>query len=90
MTGLLEIRERLRNFYGKYEIYVVTGVKFVLGLVTFFLINNQMGYMERLDHPALALLLALLWDDLATFISFGNGSFCAGIIFVFAAAFYVQ
>lgn len=60
MTGLLEIRERLRNFYGKYEIYVVTGVKFVLGLITFFLINSQMGYMERLNHPAVVLLSALI------------------------------
>lgn len=60
MTGLLEIRERLRNFYGKYELYVTAGAKFVLGLVTFFLINSQLGYMERLDHPAVALLLALV------------------------------
>lgn len=60
MTGLLEIRERLRNFYGKYEIYVVTGLKFILGLVTFFLINSQMGYMERLNHPAVVLLSALI------------------------------
>lgn len=60
MTGLLEVRERLRNFYGKYEIYVVTGVKFVLSLITFFLINSQMGYMERLDHLAIVLLLALV------------------------------
>ncbi|MEY8390601.1 hypothetical protein D3Z36_05390 [Lachnospiraceae bacterium] len=60
MTGLLEIRERLRDIVGKYEIYFIAGVKFVLGLVTFFLINSQMGYMERLTHPAVALLLALV------------------------------
>lgn len=60
MTGLLEIRERLRNFYGKYEIYVTAGVKFLLGFLTFFLINGQLGYREQLNQPAVALLLALV------------------------------
>lgn len=41
MTGLLELRERLRSFYGKYEIYVTAGAKFVLGLVVFFLIDRK-------------------------------------------------
>ena len=35
MTGLLEFRERLRTFYGKYELYVTAGIKFILGLVVF-------------------------------------------------------
>ena len=60
MTGLLELRERLRNFYGKCEIYIRAGVKFVLGLVVFALINGQLGYMDRLDHPAVTLVLALI------------------------------
>ena len=59
MTGLLEIREKLRNFYGRYEVYVTAGVKFLLGVVTFFLINFQLGYREQLNQPAVALLLAL-------------------------------
>lgn len=60
MTGLLEIRERMRNFYGRYEVYVTAGMKFLLGLVLFFLINGQLGYREQLNQPAVALLLALL------------------------------
>ena len=59
MTGLLELRERLRNFYGKYEVYAVAGIKFALSLAVFCMINARMGYMDRLVHPALALLLAL-------------------------------
>ncbi len=70
MTGLLELREKLREFYGRYEIYAVAGAKFALGLVLFFTVNSRMGYMEQLDHPALALLLALAcaflpWDFVA-------------------------
>lgn len=60
MTGLLEMRERMRNFYGRYEVYVTAGMKFLLGLVLFFLINSQLGYREQLNQPAVALLLALL------------------------------
>ncbi len=60
MTGLLEIRERLREIVGKYEIYFIAGVKFVLGLAAFFLINSQIGYMKKLTHPAVAMLLALV------------------------------
>ncbi len=60
MTGLLEIRERLRIFYGRYEVYVTAGVKFLLGLMIFFLINGQLGYREQLNQPAVALLLALV------------------------------
>ncbi len=60
MIGLLEIRERLRNFYGRYEVYVTAGIKFLLGLLVFFLINGQLGFREQLNHPAVALILALI------------------------------
>ena len=60
MTFLLEIREKLRNLYGKYEIYVVVAVKFILGIAVFSWINNELGYMERLNQLAVVLLLALV------------------------------
>lgn len=76
MTGLLEIRERLRDVVGKYEIYFIAGVKFALGLMIFFLINSQMGYMERLTHPAVSLLLALV----CTFLPVNIMVFFAGVL----------
>ncbi len=60
MTGLLEMREKLRTFYGKYELYVAAGLKFILGLAVFSIINSNIGYMERLNQPAAVLLLSLL------------------------------
>ncbi|MEG0963689.1 MAG: hypothetical protein RSF88_12650 [Lachnospiraceae bacterium] len=60
MTGLLEQREKLRSFYGKYERYIGTGVKFLLAVVAFFLINSKMGYMDKLNNPAVPLILALV------------------------------
>lgn len=77
MTNILELREKLRDFYGKYEIYVVTGVKFILAFVAFWLINGNMGYMEKLDHLAVALILALLCAFLPI-----NGSVIIGAILI--------
>ena len=55
MTVLLELRERLRGFYGKYESYLLPVIKFLLGLTVFWLINANIGYMERLDSTPLIL-----------------------------------
>ncbi len=60
MTKLLELRERLRDFYGKFEFYIKPGIRFVVALITFFLINGNIGYMSRLNNPAVAIALALV------------------------------
>lgn len=77
MTNILELREKLRDFYGKYEVYVVTGVKFILAFIAFWLINSNMSYMEKLDNPAVALLLALLCAFLPV-----NGSVVIGALLI--------
>ncbi len=60
MTRMLEIREGLRNFYGRYELYIKPATRFVLAIVTFLLINGNIGYMARLKSPVVAIGLALL------------------------------
>ncbi len=60
MTKLLEIREFLKNIYGKYEGFILPVLKFLLALVTFLLINSKLGYMEKLAKFPVALILALL------------------------------
>ncbi len=60
MTGLLEIREWLRSFYGRFEVYIRPAVRFVLAIITFLLINGNIGYMARLKSPVIAIGLALL------------------------------
>ena len=47
MTQLLVIREYIKNFYTKYEEFIVPLLKFVLGLILFLTINGRMGYMEK-------------------------------------------
>jgi len=60
MTGLLEIREYLKDIYGKYDIYILPVLKLILAIITFAVIGANAGYMSRLSNPALILVLALL------------------------------
>ena len=60
MTGLLELKEYLKNFYAKYEVYLKPSVKFLMALVSLITINISMGYMSVLGHPALVLVVALM------------------------------
>ena len=60
MTKLIELREVVRSFYGKYEYYITPAIRFITALITFFIINGNIGYMERLDNPVVPLVLALV------------------------------
>ena len=60
MSSLLEMRERLRNFYSKYEIYITPLFKFVLALVSLMCINGNIGYMDRLNNIIIVLVIALM------------------------------
>ena len=60
MTTMYEIREQMKELYSRYDIYIMTLLKFVLGLFCFFMINGKIGYMEKLDNFAVPVLLSLL------------------------------
>lgn len=65
METLLELKDRLKSFYSKYEIYMMPVLKFVLAFVLFFVINKNIGFMERLDSLPVILILALLCSILS-------------------------
>lgn len=60
MTALLEIKQRLKIFYSRYDVYLVPVLKFLLAFYAFVMINGQIGFMEKVTSPAVSLLLALL------------------------------
>ncbi len=60
MTSLLVVREYIKNFYIKYEEYLVPVLKFLLALVSLLMINGELGYMGELKSPAVVLVPALL------------------------------
>jgi len=60
MTALLEMKQRLKILYSRYDIYLIPAVKFLLAFFAFTMINGQIGFMEKIKSPAISLLLALL------------------------------
>lgn len=60
MTSLLVIKQYLKKFCGKYEIYLIPLMKFILSLVSILLINNKLGYMERINGFTISLVAALM------------------------------
>ena len=59
MTTLLEIKERIRGFCGKYEVYLIPVIKSILAFITFFEIRGRLGYMTRINSVTLLVVLAL-------------------------------
>ena len=60
MTGLLEIKEKLKSFYGRYDIYIRPLIKFLLAVCVFGLINGNIGYMSKINNIPVTLVLSLL------------------------------
>lgn len=60
MTQLLVLREQLKSLCSKYEVYLVPVGKFVTAMITFLIINANIGYMEKLAKFPIVLILALL------------------------------
>ncbi len=66
MTKLLELKDRLIRFYGKYETYLYPVVKFAIAITLFSLINANIGFMTRISNLPVALVLALVCALLPT------------------------
>ena len=60
MTALLELKQRIKNLYSQYEIYILPVLRFVLAMVYFIWINKNMGYMTQLNNIFIVLILALI------------------------------
>lgn len=59
MTILLEFREKLKEFYGKYELYIKPFIKCIMAFITLSVINSNIGFMTKLKNPALVAIFAL-------------------------------
>lgn len=104
MTELLEIKQRLKIFYAKYDAYLIPVIRFAFAFLTFMLINSQIGFMEQLTNPMLSLLLSVLCaflpvNALAVFaallvcahafaISLEVFAIAAGLLFVMYALYF--
>lgn len=76
MEQLLYIRDTIQAFFGRYDAYIRSVLRFVLCLIVLLSINGSLGYMERLKSTPIVLIISLLCSFLP-----------ANIIVVFAALF---
>ena len=74
MMGLLVFKEKLKQFYGKYNMYLVPLIKFVAGCLSFYLINSNIGFMSILKNPFVPVVMGLV----ASFVPYGMTAFLAG------------
>ena len=72
MTVLLELKEKLKITYGKYDIYLNPLFKFMLAACVFWIINGNIGYMARVKSLPVGLVLALFCSILPC------GTYCCG------------
>ena len=59
MSGIVQAKNAINKIYSKYAGYINPCLKFILALLVFFVINNRMGYMEKISGGAVVLLVAL-------------------------------
>ena len=76
MTEILEIRDKLKIFYSRNEVFLTPLMKFILAFLCFNTINAKIGYMTMLDNIAIVLILALM----CSFLPYGAIVFLASVI----------
>ena len=60
MSTLLVWREKLQRIYALYSIYIQKGLQFVTGLVLFWVINSNIGFMKPASSVFCTLGLAVI------------------------------
>jgi hypothetical protein len=60
MTGLLELREKIKQIYVRSEAFLIPIGKFLLAFIALTLINGKLGYMSFIDNVAIVLMVSLL------------------------------
>lgn len=78
MTGLLEIREKIKMFYSRYEVFILPIIKFLFAFIVLNTLNGKIGYMTKLDNIAIVLIVSLMCSFLPT-----------GCMVLFAALFSI-
>lgn len=60
MTKIFEIKDKVFKFCAEYDTYLKYAYKFIAALLLFCVINNSIGFMEKISTTPVALLLALI------------------------------
>ena len=66
MTTLLVVKQYMKLFYSKFEIYITPFLKFMLAFIALMLINSHLGYMRGIDRLTVVLIAALMCSFMPT------------------------
>lgn len=76
MIALLVLREKMRQFYSRFDIYVNALLRFLLSFMAFYLLNRNVGFMTRLNNTVVVVVLALV----CSFLPYGAITLLAGVV----------
>lgn len=60
MMGIIVLKQQLKKFYEKFDIYVISLLKFLGAFIALTVINSNIGYMNRINNTAVVLIVALI------------------------------
>lgn len=90
MVILLELKEKFKLFYNKYNTYIVPVAKFILALISFLMINMNIGYMTKIKNPLIAVLLSIICAFLPNgFMLFALSTFILAHIYAISAEYAI-
>ena len=84
MTTLLEMKQKIKNFYGEHDTWLLPLLKFLLAFLVFQSINSTLGFLEALDNIFIVLILSIICAVLPL-----NGMAVLGCIMIVAHCYGV-
>lgn len=66
MMKLLVFKEKIKEIYSKQSMYILPALKFVITLICMLILNSNIGFMDRINNPIAAILLAAISSILPT------------------------
>lgn len=60
MTAVLELKQKLKAFYGEHEFWILPVLKFLLAFALFQGINSSLGFFEKLNNIFIVLILSVI------------------------------
>ena len=69
MDRLFVLKGQMQQVYAKYSKYIEKAVQFVFALVTFYMINKDMGFMKIMANPVITLGLTVICTFLPAIVT---------------------
>ena len=76
MMELLEFKEKLKALYARFGAFAGPAIKFLLGFLSVVMLNQNLGFMARIDNMPAALFLGIVCMALP----YGGMALLAGIV----------